>query len=263
MPPKLVGTLAVMAALLVSAPVALAAGRTRATALAKGDLVVTFSGAGSGSYHFHEPAAGAGSACKVADTTYSETDSYHWIYRFVVPPTGGISDTPVALTAEGQVSSSEQLLQCAANAAVASTCTQALRAPALSNATDLTYPGVTVGVAGRYVTVGALGELVPATSQPQCSGIGVLLPNPVEAFGQLQANVSIARADLAASGDVTKRFTIAGSGLYAGVALSGSCNSSSCDPATCASTSTPGGAGASTCGFDESYTGTIEVRVVK
>ena len=263
MPPKLVGALAVTAALLVSAPVAFAAAHTRATALAKGDLVVTFSGAGSGSYHFHQPAAGAGSACRVADTTYSETDSYHWIYRFVVPPTGGSSDTPVALSAEGQISSSEQLLQCAANAAVSSTCTQALRAPALTNSTDLTYPGVTVGVAGRFVTVGALGELVPATPQPQCTGVGVLLPNPVEAFGQLQANVNIARTDLAASGDVTKRFTIAGSGLYAGVALSGSCDSASCNSATCTSAATPGAAGTSTCGYEESYAGTIEVRVVK
>jgi hypothetical protein len=253
-----------MAALLVAAPPALAAAHTRHTALAKGDLVVTFSGAGSGSYHFHEPAVGVGAACKVADTTYSETDSYHWIYRFVVPPTGGSSDTPIALTAEGQLSSNQQLLQCAGNAAVTSTCTQALRAPAPANDTDLTYPGVTVGVFGRSVTVGALGELVPATAQPQCSGIGVLLPNPLEAFAQLQANVSISRADLASSGDVIKRYTITGSGLYAGVALSGSCDSASCDPATCATTATPGGGGATnTCAFDESYSGTIEVRVVK
>lgn len=263
MPPKLVGTIAVMAALLVPAPSALAAAHTRAAALPKGDLVVTFSGAGGGSYRFHEPAVGAGSACRVADTTYNETDSYHWIYRFVVPPSGGSSDTPIALSAEGQLSANQQLLQCAGNAAVTSSCSQGLRAPLPTNGDDLTYPGVTVGLVGRSVTVGVLGELVPATPQPLCSGIGVLLPNPVEAFAELQASVSISRADLASSGDVTKRFTIAGSSLYAGVALSGSCNSAGCDTATCVSTATPGGGGPSACGFNESYTGTIEVRVVK
>jgi hypothetical protein len=95
-------------------------------------------------------------------------------------------------------------------------------------------------------------------------GVDLRGDGSVEAFAQLQANVSISRADLASSGDVIKRYTITGSGLYAGVALSGSCDSASCDPATCATTATPGGGGATnTCAFDESYSGTIEVRVVK
>jgi hypothetical protein len=146
---------------------------------------------------------------------------------------------------------------------VTSTCTQGLRAPLSANSGDLAYPGVTVALSGRSVTVGAVGELIPATPQPLCSGIGVLLPSPVEAFAQLQGSVSIPRAALAGTGDVTRRFTIAGSGLYAGVALSANCDSGSCDTATCANTATPGPGGPSSCSFDESYSGTIEVRVVR
>ncbi len=263
MPPKLVGIVAVAAALLVPAPSALAAGGTRAAGLVKGDLVITFAGAGAGSYRFHGPSLGAGSSCRVADTTYGATDAYHWSYRFVVPPTGGSSDTPIAPNAFGSLSAIEQLQQCAGSAAVTSTCTQALRAPLASDSADLTYPGVTVGLNGRSLTVGAVGELVPATAQPLCSGVGVLLPDPVEAFGSLQASVTIPRAALAASGDVTRHFTIGGSSLYAGVALSGSCDATSCDTTTCMTSDAPGGGAPSSCSFDESYSGTIEVRVVR
>ncbi len=248
---------------LASAPGALASRSTRGGELPVGDLVVTFSGFGGGAYRFHEPPLGAGSACRVADTTYAGIDSYHWIYRFVLPPTGGSSDAPIALSAAGQLSATEQLLQCAGSAAVTSTCTQGLRAPLSADSGDLAYPGVTVALSGRSINVGAVGELIPATGQPLCSGLGVLLPSPVEAFAQLQGSVSIPRAALASSGDVTRRFTIASSGLYQGVTLSSSCNSSSCNTATCADTATPSPGGPSSCSFDESYSGTIEVRVVK
>ena len=57
---------------------------------------------------------------------------------------------------------------------------------------------------------------------------------------------------------------MAGSGLYAGVALSGSCNSTTCDTDNCTQ-DLPGGAPGppSSCSFSESYSGTIEVRVVR
>jgi hypothetical protein len=270
MPPKLVGLLAISATILAPLPVALAAAHTRAAPLTKGDLVITFSGYGGGGYRFHTPPQGTGSACRVADTTYSETDAYHWSYRFVLPPTGGSSDTPLSVSGAGQLSSSLELLQCAGTAAATSTCTQTLRAPLPINSTDLTYPGVTVGLVGRSVSVGAVGELVTAAPQPLCDGVGVLLPNPVEAFAQLQTSVAIPRAQLAATGDVVKRFTIADSGLYAGVALSGSCNAAACDTQTCADATTavspPAGTPAppaNSCSFSETYSGTIEVRVVK
>jgi hypothetical protein len=265
---RLLGIAALALAVLAPLPSALASRTTRVTALQKGDLVVTFSGSGGGSYRFHEPASGLGSACRVADTTYSETDSYHWSYRFVVAPTGGSSDTPIALAAGGQLNGTEQLMQCGGTAAVTSTCSQALRAPASANTDDLAYPGVTVGLAGRSVIVGAVGELVPSTPQPLCSGLGVLIANPVEGYPQLQASLAVSRAALASSGDVTRHFTIAGSGLYAGVTLSAGCNSAGCDTSDCinqASAGEPGGGGggANSCGFNESYSGTIEVRVVR
>jgi hypothetical protein len=228
--------------------------------------VVTFSGSGGGAYRFHEAAVGAGSSCRAADSTYSETDSYHWRYRFVVSPTGGSSDTPSAAVAGGQLSSSEQLLQCGGVAAVTSSCTQTLEPPLPGNSADLAYPGVLVGLNARFVTVGAVGELIAATPQPICTGVGVLLANPVEAFAQLQASVAIPRAALESSGDVTRRFTIGGSGLYDGVALSGSCNSTGCNPKTCSTTAGVGGGGGgptNACSFNETYSGTIEVRVVR
>jgi hypothetical protein len=265
MPCKLLGIIAVSAAA-AGTPLAsaLAANSKGAKGLPKGDLVVTFRGSGGGTYRFHQPAVGGSgaSACRVADTTYTEIDSYRWSYRFVLPPAGGSSAVPSALAASGQLSGTEQLLQCADAAVVTSNCTQALRAPPLSNSSDLAYPGITVGASGRLVTVGAVGELIPSTPAPICSGVGVFMPNLVQGFAQLQASVRFSRARLAGAGDVVRRFTMAGSGLYKGVALSGGCNSASCAVATCANGA--GGAGEpSACSFSENYVGTIEVRVVR
>jgi hypothetical protein len=90
---------------------ALAARGTEPRALPKGDLVVAFSGTGGGSYRFHQPALGGdGSACRVADTTYTEIDTYHWSYRFVLPPGGGSSDTPSTQAGGGQLSGTQPLL---------------------------------------------------------------------------------------------------------------------------------------------------------
>jgi hypothetical protein len=262
---KLCWIIAVSAAAAGATPLAsaLAARGTAPRALPKGDLVVSFSGTGGGSYRFHQPPLGGdGSACRVADTSYIAIDSYRWSYRFVLPPGGGSSDAPSTLAGGGQLSGTQQLLQCAGAAAVTSTCTQALRAPLSSNSADLAYPGVTVGASGRFVTVGAVGELVRSTPQPICDGLSVRVGNLVEGFSQLQASVSFPRALLASTGDAVRRFTIAGSGLYRGVTLSGACDSASCAVSSC--TDGSGGVGApSACSFNESYSGRIEVRVVR
>src|ERR1039458_8695069 len=107
---KLVWIIAVSAAAAGAPPLAsaLAARGTEPRALPKGDLVVTFSGTGAGSYRFHQPALGGdGSACRVADTTYTEIDTYHWSYRFVLPPGGGSSDTPSTQAGGGQLSGTQ------------------------------------------------------------------------------------------------------------------------------------------------------------
>jgi hypothetical protein len=257
---KLLGIFVLSVAAATPLASALAASRdTRA--LPKGDLVVTFSGSGGGTYKFHQPALGS-RRCRSADATYTEIDSYKWSYRFVVPPTGGTSDTPLALAGGGQLSGSEQLQQCGAAAAISSTCTRALEPPAAANSGDLAYPGVIVAASGRLVTVGAIGELISSSAQPVCTGVGTLMPNPVAGFSQLQASVTFPRAQLASTGDLTRRFTMAGAGLYDGVALSGSCDSATCDVKTCAEGSGRSGPPQS-CSFSESYSGTIEVRVVR
>jgi hypothetical protein len=260
---KLLGIVVLSA--LAATPLASALAASKDTrALPKGDLVVTFSGSGGGTYKFHQPALGSRRAggCRSADATYTEIDSYKWSYRFVVPPAGGTSDTPTALAGGGQLSGTEQLQQCGGEAAVTSTCTQALEPPPAANSADLAYPGVIVAASGRLVTVGAVGELIAASAQPICSGLGVLIPNRVAGFSQLQASVTFPRAQLATTGDLTRRFTMGGAGLYEGVALSGSCNSATCDVKTCAEDSGRGGPPPS-CSFNESYSGTIEVRVVR
>ncbi len=91
----------------------------------------------------------------------------------------------------------------------------------------------------------------------------MLAPNPVQGFSQLQAAVSIDRAQLQSSGDVTRHFTMAGSGLYNGLALSGSCNSGGCDVSTCSDSGGTASGPPSSCSFNDSYSGTIEVRVVR
>jgi len=238
-------------------------GRKNVGPIAKGDLIVIFSGAGGGSYRYHEPADGSAGACHSPDSSYTEADNYRWYYRFVLPAGGGSSDTPAAVAGGGQISATEQLLQCAGSAALTSTCIQTLRTPASASTQDLAYPGVVVGSTDKLVTVGALGELVPATAEPTCTGVGVLIPNPVAGFSQLQAAVSIDRSDLQSSGDVVRHFTMAGSGLYNGLALSGSCNSVGCDVQDCSDSGGTGSGPPTSCNFSEGYSGTIEVRIVK
>jgi hypothetical protein len=254
-----------IAALAATAPLADANGAKRKVSrtLAKGDIVVIFSGSGGGSYRYHDPASGSGGACRSADTTYNEADNYRWYYRFVLPPGGGSSDTPAAVAGGGQVTATEQLLQCAGSAALTSTCTQALRTPPQANGGDLAYPNIVLGAAGSLVTVGALGELIPTAAPPLCSGVGVLAPNPVQGYSELQAAVSIERSQLQATGDVTRHFTMAGSGLYDGIALSGSCNSGGCEVSNCGDSGGAGSGPPDSCNYNESYSGTIEVRLVR
>lgn len=169
---------------------AVAARQHASTALPKGAIVVTFSGTGSGSYRFHQPAGVTAGACRTPDTTYAETDAYHWSYRFVLPPTGGSNDTPTILAAGGLLGASTQTQACGGAPALSGTCTEALRGPLATSSTDLAYPGVIVATAGRLITVGAVGELV-AGSPPTCSGVGTLSLNPIQGYSQLQASVSI------------------------------------------------------------------------
>ena len=91
----------------------------------------------------------------------------------------------------------------------------------------------------------------------------MLTPNPVQGFSQLQAAVSIDRASLQATGDVTRHVTMAGSGLYNGISLSGSCNSVGCDVADCSDSGGAGSGPPTSCSFSEGYSGTIEVRLVR
>jgi hypothetical protein len=232
-------------------------------ALVKGDLLITFRGSGQGSYRYHEPAVGSGAACRSADTTYGETDSYDWDYRFMVPPTGVTGAPPILLLGGGEMNATQLLAQCAGAAAVTSTCTQALNTPTSASAQDLAYPSVVLSAAGKLVTIGVLGEMNTATPQAQCTGLNVFEPNPVEGFSQLQASVSFPRSQLQSTGVVVRHFTMAGSGLYNGVALSGSCDSVGCDVRNCDDSGGAGSGPPSSCSFSEGYSGTIEVRVIR
>jgi hypothetical protein len=225
----------------------------------RGDLLVTFSGTGGGSYRYHVPMTGGGASCRTPETTYTETDAYRWSYSFVLSPGGGTSDTPFSLLGGGSVSSAQQEDQCGALAANTSVCRAGLRTPLQTASGDLAYPGVNVAVSGRLVTVGAVGELVRAA--PGCTGIGTLLPNLVTGYTGLQATVSVSRAELIRDGVVRAPFSISGSGLYAGVALSGSCSSTTCDTANCATDASAGPL--RSCSFGESYSGVIEIRIIR
>jgi hypothetical protein len=254
------GLLAAFAAPLAAAHAA--AGSRYRHDLVKGDLLIIFRGSGQGSYRYHEPAVGTGAACRSADTTYGETDSYDWDYRFVVPPTSVSGAPPALLLGGGELNATEQLAQCAGAAAVTSTCTQGLNTPLPANAQDLAYPNVVLSAPGKLMTVGVLGEMITATPQALCTGLNVFAPNPVEGFSQLQASVSFPRAELQSTGDVVRHFTMAGSGLYAGVALSGSCDSVGCEARNCEDSGGAGSGPPSSCSFNEGYSGTIEVRVI-
>lgn len=256
---RTLASVAALLALLAASSSALAARQHEATALPKGSLIVTFRGSGSDSYRFHQPQAGAGIACHGADTTYAENDLYRWSYRFVLPPGGGSDDAPVALAGGGQITAVQRTQACAGAPELASSCSELLRPPLPAAAAELAYPGIVVGTAGRSITVGAVGELIPA---PPCSGVAPLFPNPVQGYAQLQASVVIPRAALALNGDVTRRFTMAGAGLYAGVALAGSCDGAGCDTKNCA-VDLPAGPAPNSCSYAAGYSGTIEVRLVR
>ena len=228
----------------------------------RGDLLVTFSGAGGGGYRYHDPSSGTGASCHSPDTAYYETDAYSWHDTFVVGPAGGTSDAPITLAGAGQLSATIQFGPCGSGAASTSTCTQSLRPPSSQGGGDLAYPGVAVVLSGRFVTIGAVSELLRSAS-PVCTGDAALEPNLVEGYTGLQASVSFPRAALQRTGDYKAPFTIGSSGLYAGVPLSGSCNTTSCDTSDC-SQGLPGGSGPpNSCTFGETYSGTIEVRVIR
>jgi hypothetical protein len=253
----LLASVCAAAALLPSADVAAAGRRMLAP---RGYLVVTFSGSGGGSYRFRDP---AGAACRAAATSYAESDSYSWSYTFVLPPTGGRSGAPVTMSGTGLLSATEQTDRCDGAAVAPSGCTQSLRPPAPADAADLDYPGANVVESGRQITVGALGELVGAAAQPSCSGAANLLPNPVPGYAELQASVTFPRAQLSRAGVYRGTFTMAGAGLYAGVALSGSCNSTGCDTGNCSTAEASPPGPPATCSFGEGYSGSIVVRVAR
>ena len=228
----------------------------------RGDLLVTFSGTGGGAYRFHTPAVGAGAACHSPDTSYAEADAYSWRDTFVVGPGGGTSGAPLVLAGAGQLTGTSQLGACGASAASTSTCSQSLRPPTGQAGGDVVYPGVTVVLSGRLVTVGAISELVRSAS-PACSGAGTLEPNIVQGYTGLQASVSFPRALLLRTGSYRVPFSMGSSGLYAGVALSGTCNAASCDTASCSLDVPVTGGPPNTCSFGETYSGTIEVRIIR
>jgi hypothetical protein len=228
----------------------------------RGDLLVTFTGTGGGGYRFHAPASGSGASCHSPDTVYAETDAYSWRASFVVGPSGGTSDAPLTLAGAGQLTGSEQLGPCGANDATSTTCAQSLHAPPLSSDGDVAYPGVAVVLSGKLVTVGAISELL-RNGAPSCDGPGGFEPNVVTGYTGLQASVSFPRALLARTGDYRAPFSMPSSGLYAGVTLNGSCNSTSCAAADCSQDLPPSGGASSTCSFGETYSGTIEVRVIR
>jgi len=255
----LIVTLAVLAAPLASAQGA--RGRT-SDAAPYGDIEVTFSGSGGGAYRYHDPAAGgAGASCRSPELSYAESDSYSWNVSFAFAPGGGTTQAPLAVFGSGQLSASQRLGPCAGAGPQPGACSETLAAPSPADASDLAYPSASVVIAGRQVTVGVLAELV-AAAPASCSGGATLTPNPVAGWSELQASVSFPRALLARPGGYSAPVTMSGTGLWADVPLSGACSSGACEGGTCEG-GQPSVGPRSSCAFGESYSGTIEIRVVR
>jgi hypothetical protein len=226
-----------------------------------GDIEVTFSGSGGGAYRYQDAAVGAGASCRGPQQSYAESDSYSWSFSFAIAPGGGATQTPLATSGAGTLSGAERLGPCAGEPAQSGACLETLGAPPASDSGDVAYPGVSVVIAGRQVTVGALAELVANPSAPGC-GNATLIPNPAPGWSELQASVSFPRALLARPGGYSAPITMSGAGLWADTPLSATCNSSACDGATCVADG-PFGGRRTACSYDESYSGTIEIRVVR
>jgi hypothetical protein len=228
------------------------------------NIVVTFAGSGAGGYRYRVPAAGAGLfavSCPTPAVSYSEHDSYSWRFTFIVPAAGAVLDGPSRSLGGGLLSGSTS--QCAGSATTVTSCSQQLGAPTPLDNDDLGYPAVSVTVTRSHLTIGVIGELVPSAPAASCANGGSYQPNPLAGFTQLQANVTIQRAALERDGHVSVPFTMADSGLFAGVALSGGCDALTCQPLSCQSAgAAPGGRGAD-CSYYEGYAGAVEVRVAK
>jgi len=256
----LIASLAALAAPLASAQGA----RVHAGAAPPyGDIEVTFSGSGGGAYRYRDAAVGgSGPSCRSPQQSYTESDSYSWSFSFAVPPGGGATELPIAASGAGLLAGGERLDACAGAPAQSSACQLTLAAPPASDSGDVAYPDVSVVIAGREVTVGALAELVAGPAQPGCGGAMALVPNPVPGWSELQASVSFPRALLARPDGYTVPITMSGAGLWAGTPLSGACDSTACDAATCVADQ-PAAGPRTACSFDESYSGTLEIRVVR
>jgi hypothetical protein len=228
-----------------------------------GSIVVTFVGSGSGSYRYSVSPGGNSlgeASCTNPAVSYSERDSYAWRFTFMVAHDGGVLAGPLASQGSGLLSATTA--HCASALTGASSCSLQLTAPTPADSDDLDYPDVNVTVTGSHVTVAVIGELVPSPKAAGCGG-GAYQPSPVVGFNQLQANVTLSRSALERSGHVSAPFTMAGSGLFAGVALSGACDGLTCQPQTCEDPAASPGGSTAACSYDETYAGTVEVRVNK
>jgi hypothetical protein len=227
-----------------------------------GSIVVTFVGSGAGSYRYSVSpgASGLGDAsCTNPAVSYSERDSYSWRFTFMVAHNGGVLAGPLASQGSGLLSATTS--RCA-SASTAASCSLQLTAPTLADSDNLDYPDVSVTVTGSHITVAVIGELVLSPTATGCGG-GAYQPSPVVGFNQLQANVTVSRSALERSGHVSAPFTMAGSGLFAGVALSGACDGLTCQPQSCADVAASSGGTTAACSYNESYAGTVQVRVNK
>jgi len=237
--------------------------RTAAGSASPGSIVVTFVGSGSGSYRYSVSPQGnspGDASCTGPAVSYSERDSYSWRFAFVVAHGGGVLDGP--LTSQGSGSLSASTAHCASALTGAASCGLQLTAPTPADNDDLDYPDASVTVTGSHVTVAVIGELVLGPTATGC-GAGAYQPSPVVGFNQLQANVTVSRSALERSGHVSAPFTMAGSGLFAGVPLSGACDGMTCQPQTCGDAAAGPGGTTAACSYDEAYAGTVEVRVNK
>lgn len=227
-------------------------------------IVVTFAGSGAGGYRYRVPAPRVGldtASCPTPALSYSERDSYSWRFTFVVPAGGAVLDGPSRSLGAGLLSGSTS--QCAGSAMTVASCSLQLAAPTPLDSDDLDYPAVSVTVTRTHLTVGLIGELVPSARVASCADGASYQPNPVEGFTQLQANVTISRAALSRDGQISAPFTMADSGLFAGVALSRGCDGLTCQPQSCQDSALVPGAPGASCSYFEGYAGTVEIRVVK
>jgi hypothetical protein len=219
----------------------------------KGDIALTYSGSGSGSYTFNVPQFdGSGGGCEFAATHATVTDRWNWTAKYWFTSYGG--GLHHKLTTSGSSHTDQVVSPCTADGSTNPGSHLDCRAPYMTDEDGANTPYASLNQDGRSYELGmAMGTVIGEYSPSNCNGLAD--QNPYSLNDQLNPpRVSIKASAL------NRGFQ-----KSAGHSVHHSCNSVDCGYQQCENEpgSSQPGAGPVSCNAEESWKAEIKVSRVK